>query len=34
MVWAGVASTGETTPLIIIEEGVKIDRHVYLNILK
>ena len=34
MVWAGVTSTGEKTPLIFIEEGVKINQHVYLNILK
>ena len=34
MVWAGVTSTGEKTPLIFIEEGVKINQHVYLNMLK
>ena len=34
MVWADVTSTGEKTPLIIIEERVKINRHVYLNMLK
>ena len=33
MVWAGVTSTGEKTPLIFIEEGAKIKQHVYLNML-
>ena len=34
MVWAGVTSTGEKTPLIFVEEGAKINQHVYLNMLK
>ena len=34
MVWAGVTSTGDKTPLIFIEERVKINRHVHLNMLK
>jgi len=34
MVWAGVTSTGLKTPLIFIDEGVKINQHVYLNMLK
>ena len=34
MVWAGVTSTGEKTPLIFIEEGVKVNQHVYLDLLK
>ena len=34
MVWAGATSTGEKTPSIFIEEGVKINQHVYLNMLK
>ena len=33
MVWAGVTSTGEKTPLIFIEEGVNVDQHVYLDLL-
>ena len=33
MVWAGVTSAGEKTPLIFIEEGVKNNQHVYLNML-
>ena len=33
MVWAGVTSTSEKTPLIFIEEGAKINQHVYLNML-
>ena len=33
MVWAGVTSTGLKTPLIIIDKGVKINQHVYLNML-
>ena len=32
MVWAGVTSTGEKTPLILIEEAVKVNQHVYLNL--
>ena len=31
MVWGGVTSTGEKTPLIFIEEGIKFNQHVYLN---
>ena len=34
MAWADVNSTGEKTPLIFIEKGVKINQHVYLNLLK
>ena len=34
MVWAGVTSTSEKTPLIFIEEGLKINQHVYLKLLK
>ena len=34
LVWAGVNSAGEETPLILIEEGVKINQHVYLSMLK
>ena len=34
MVWAGVTSSGQKTPLVFIEEGVKINQHVYLNMLK
>ena len=34
IVWAGVTTTGEKTPLIFIEEGAKINQHVYLNMLK
>ena len=34
MVWAEVTSTREKTPLITIEEGVKVYRHVYLDLLK
>ena len=34
MVWAGVTSTGEKTPLFFIEEGVKVNQHVYLELLK
>ena len=34
MVWAEVTSTGEKTLLIFIEEGVKVNQHVYLNLLK
>ena len=34
MVWGGVTSTGEKTPLIFIEEGVKVNQHVYLKMLK
>ena len=32
MIWAGVTSTGEKTPLIFIEEGVKVNQHVYLDL--
>ena len=34
LVWAGVMSTGEKTTLLFIEEGVGINQHVYLNLLK
>ena len=33
MVWAGVTSDGKKTPLIFIQEGVKIDTAVYLHLL-
>lgn len=33
MVWAGVTTDGKKTPLIFIEEGVKIDQGVYLHML-
>ncbi len=33
MVWAGVTSDGKKTPLIFIEEGVKVDMGVYLHLL-
>ena len=32
--WAGVTSTGDKTYLIFIEEGVKVNQHVYLDLLK
>lgn len=34
MVWAGVTSCGLKTPLFFIEEGVKINQHVYLDLLR
>jgi len=34
MVWAGVTSSGLKTLLIFVEDGVKINQHVYLNMLK
>mgnify|MGYP000504172705 CR=1 FL=1 len=34
MVWAGVTSSGLKTPLIFVEDGVKINQHVYLDMLK
>ena len=34
MVWGGVTSTGEKIPLIFIEEGVKVNQHLYLKMLK
>ena len=34
MVWAGITSCGLETPLIFIEEGVKINQHVYLGLLR
>ena len=34
MVWAGVMSCSLETPLIFIEEGVKINQHVYLGLLR
>ena len=34
MVWAGVTYSGLKTLLIFIEEGVKINQHVYLHMLK
>ena len=34
MVWAGATSTEGKTPLIFIEEGVKMNQHVYLDLLR
>ena len=34
MVWAGVTTDGRKTPLIFIEEGVKVNKEVYLALLK
>ena len=34
MAWARVTSTGEKTPLIFIEERVKVNQHMYLDLLK
>ena len=34
MVWAGVTSCGRKTPLIFIPEGVKVNQHVYLAMLR
>ena len=34
MVWAGVTSCGQKTPLIFIEGGVKVNQHIYLAMLK
>ena len=34
MVWAGVTSSGHKTPLVFIQEGVKINQHIYLSLLK
>ena len=34
MVWAAVASDGSKSPLIVIEEGVKVNSQVYLNMLE
>ena len=34
MVWAGVTTDGCKTPLIFIEEGVKLNKDVYLALLK
>ena len=34
MVWAGVTNSGLNTPLIFIEEGVKINQLIYLHMLK
>eukprot|EP00095_Tigriopus_kingsejongensis_P001171 maker-scaffold415_size178368-snap-gene-0.24 protein:Tk01171 transcript:maker-scaffold415_size178368-snap-gene-0.24-mRNA-1 annotation:"hypothetical protein Y032_0655g1201" len=33
MVWAGVTTNGKKTPLIFIEEGVKVNQAVYLHLL-
>ncbi len=33
MVWAGVTTDGRKTPLIFMEEGVKVDQAVYLDLL-
>ena len=34
MVWAGVTSTGLKTPLIFIDEGVKINQTIYRRMLE
>ena len=34
VVLGGVTSTGEKTPLIFIDERLKISQHAYLNMLK
>uniref|UniRef100_A0A6A7FUG0 Uncharacterized protein n=1 Tax=Hirondellea gigas TaxID=1518452 RepID=A0A6A7FUG0_9CRUS len=34
MVWAGVTCDGQKTPLIFIEEGVKVNSRVYLDLLE
>lgn len=34
MVWAGVLSDGKKTPLIFVPKGVKVNKDVYLNLLK
>ena len=34
MAWAEITSTGEKTPLIFTEKGVKMNQHVYLDLLK
>ena len=34
MVWGGVVATGLKTPLVFIDEGIKIDKDTYLNFLK
>ena len=34
MVWVGVASTGEKDSLFFIEEGVIVNQHVYLELLR
>jgi inhibitor of nuclear factor kappa-B kinase subunit alpha len=33
MVWAGITTDGRKTPLVFLEEGVKVDTGVYLNLL-
>ena len=34
MVWVGVTSSGHKTSLVFIQEGVKINQHIYLSLLK
>lgn len=34
MVWAGATSSGKKSPLFFIEEGVKVNQHVYLKLLE
>ena len=34
MGWAGVTPSGVKTPLIFVEDGVEINQHVYLDMLK
>ena len=34
MVWDGVTTNGRKTPLIFVEEGVKVNKDVYLALLK
>ena len=34
IVWAAVASDGSKSPLVVIDEGVKVNSQVYLNMLQ
>ena len=34
MVWTGVTSIREKSPLIIIGKGFKVNQHMYLDLLK
>ena len=34
MVWAGIMFSALKTPLVFVEDGVKINQHVYLKMLK
>ena len=33
MVWGGVSDCGKKTPLVMIPEGVKVNKDVYINML-